>query len=139
MSLFLSNSSSKFFPQLCLCACLTFYLPDKLLSLQAFYQELSEMRLRAATAETEKVQQERSLKSTRVRILWGFFLCFFFGYTNHVQVKCKTFFLFLFWHLLCPIPPVFIYYYSFRSVISGICLSGCCSICLHTYTLVSCF
>ncbi|XP_060759295.1 liprin-beta-1 isoform X2 [Neoarius graeffei] len=32
---------------------------------EAIYQELSEMRLRAASAETEKVQQERSLKSTR--------------------------------------------------------------------------
>ncbi|KAI4905835.1 hypothetical protein NFI96_014556, partial [Prochilodus magdalenae] len=31
------------------------------------YQELSEMRLRVTTVETEKLQQERSLKSTKVR------------------------------------------------------------------------
>ncbi|KAI5617928.1 hypothetical protein C0J50_22517, partial [Silurus asotus] len=36
---------------------------------EAFYQELSEMRFRAATAEKERMQQEGSLKSTREELV----------------------------------------------------------------------
>uniref|UniRef100_A0A8B9HJD3 PPFIA binding protein 1a n=1 Tax=Astyanax mexicanus TaxID=7994 RepID=A0A8B9HJD3_ASTMX len=45
---------------------------------EGLYQELSEMRLRMATVETEKLQQERSLKSTKVRAIYGLVLmgCF---------------------------------------------------------------
>uniref|UniRef100_A0A8B9HPU4 PPFIA binding protein 1a n=1 Tax=Astyanax mexicanus TaxID=7994 RepID=A0A8B9HPU4_ASTMX len=51
---------------------------ESCVSLQGLYQELSEMRLRMATVETEKLQQERSLKSTKVRAIYGLVLmgCF---------------------------------------------------------------
>ncbi|KAI5094007.1 hypothetical protein C0J45_15731, partial [Silurus meridionalis] len=65
---------------------------------EAFYQELSEMRFRAATAEKERMQQEGSLKSTRHKIypkspctlLVIIYLCWLqFTHCEHVVLICQ--------------------------------------------------